>query len=718
MADSEEMRLSESGMKTTEPKTKNPVTEERDVSVKLFERVFLPWTVILILAHLLTIYLAPAYMWGIHFYHFYPLWIGWIATLVTLTVLIPGVGELLYFRFEALVKKIRKPFNSLSQNKSFLILSFISLPVFWLFRNRLHLLGDGYFRITELPTGRLHLQEWLDAFIHLVVYRVTIKLIPTWSVELTYSIISVLCGGVFVFLALKLSALLGKTGLGKVLIFFSLISLGSVQLFFGYVESYSILQVVLLAYILFSAMYLLRKVNVFPVLVTFVISIGLHVTSLVFAPSFIYLLTKRDKARSRKKESVTKTISNAFMLVGLIVASFLVVSWTIIVAIGLEKTGKGIFLLPLKATGGYSFTMFSLAHISEFVNQLLLLSPLGISLIVFFLFFRIKFRRFDDKLLNFLILATSFALLYLFVFNFTLGSADWDLRSMPAPFIGLLGILLFLRWGERPSTVHSPQSTEQSDSDTDVSSSRQVSSIGSPMGKRFFTWGVIFIWFGLFHTLPWVLINAHHQRSVDRYVLIQENDPHPVDETGYNLYKIARILESAGLQEEMKHVYQRAVEKNPDDMVSYYNLANWYHRQGDFDHAMLILDTLLKINPAHPLGNWLAGKIYISRDEYAIALPYLEKVLSVLGNNPDFLYELAFVYYSTYQPEKAITCARKIIDLKPGYLQAYHLLGLTYTKLGDLEEAGKVWEHILTIDPGDPIAIKNLEEIRMLPKNK
>ncbi|MGB3093434.1 MAG: hypothetical protein WBC42_09515, partial [Candidatus Zixiibacteriota bacterium] len=388
-------------MGKTDPKSKSTAAKT-EVSGKVFERVFLPWMAVLIFLHLLTMYVAPAYMWGVHFYHFYPVWIGWLLTLATLAVLIPGVGESLYPKFEALARRIRKPFDSLSQNKSFLLLSFASLPIFWIFRNRLHLLGDGMFRITDLPEGRLHLQEWLDAFIHLVVYRVMVKLIPSWTPEFTYSIVSVLCGGTFVYLALKLSALLGKTGLGKVLIFFSLISLGSIQLFFGYVESYSILQVALLAYILFSAMYLMRRVNIFPALVAFVISIGLHVTSLIFVPSFVYLLMRTDRGRSRKEGPATKTKSKTLILAGLILASCLVVFWVYIVASGLEKTGKGIFILPLIATESYSFGMLSLAHISEFANQLLLLSPLGISLMVFFLLFKIKHREFRDRLVNFL----------------------------------------------------------------------------------------------------------------------------------------------------------------------------------------------------------------------------------------------------------------------------------------------------------------------------
>ncbi|KPL00955.1 MAG: hypothetical protein AMJ91_02285 [candidate division Zixibacteria bacterium SM23_73_3] len=704
-------------MKKIVTKTKVP---KREISGKLFVRVFLPWTAILILSHLLTMYIAPTYMWGVHFYHFFPDWIGWILTLVTLTILIPGVAEYLYEKFEALAKKIKKPFVGWGENKTFLILSFLSLPIFWIFRTRFHLLGDGYFRIIDLPKGKLHLQEWLDGFIHLVIYRVMTKLIPTWTPELTYSIISILCGGVFVFLALKLSSLLGKTDLGKVLVFFFLISLGSIELFFGYVESYSILQVVLLAYIYFAALYLSGKTSILPALLFFVISIGLHITSLIFAPAFIYLLwvggsgiradkistpgikdatappesARKRKVRLRKESSKARRKLSTPTLMGLIISSIIILFWVYGVATSLEKTGKGIFILPLKAPASYPFGMFSLAHISEFVNQLLLLSPLGISLLIFFLFFRIKFK---DRLIIFLIFASFFALIYLFVVNFTLGSADWDLRSAPAPFFGLLGVLLFLRWGEKQSTVHSPQSTDPHP---------KVSA-----GKRVKAWGLVFIWFSLFHTIPWVLVNAHHQRSVERYLLIQGNDPHPVDETGYNTFKIARILKFAGLEQEVDELYKNAIQKDPQNPLNYYNLASRYYDRGKLDDAIPYLESSLNVAPHYVRPNWLLGKIYQIKGDLDKALFYLEHALPWLKNNVGFLYDLGSISLLKGKLDQAEKCALRILELVPNDTKAYHLLGSIYMEKKNYEKAKKVWENILMFSPEDSVAIQNLRQL-------
>jgi hypothetical protein len=700
-----------------------------EISDRLFESFFLPWTAVLILAHLVTIYWIPQYLWGISFYHFFPVEIGWITTFLILVILIPGVGEFLYKRMAALSVKIKQPLDRLNQNLLFLLLSLLSLPLFWIFRNRLHLWGDGYFRIKDLPYGNLHLQEWLDGFIHLAIYWFMTKFTLSWTAELTYTVVSILCGGAFVFVALKLSAFLGKDGFQKVLIFFFLFTLGSVQLFFGYVESYSILQVMLLVYLWFSVRCFAGKSSIYPVLVTLVISIGLHVTSLIYIPSFLYLLIDREtkpvssgntepssagklKGRSSKEKMKGRAPLSPLVLVALIIAAGIIIWWVLKVASGLEEKGKGMFFVPLRATVSYPFSMFSVGHILEFVNQLLLLSPVGVSLILFFLFFKIKsksFRsggRWDVKTINFLFIAVLFALVYLFVVNFTLGNADWDLRCSPAPFFGLLGAMLFLRWGEKTSTVHSPQS---------ISSKSEV----SPGKSRTFwrmkhtvpAWGMVFIFFGLYHTVPWVLINSNNDRSVNRYMLTQEYDTHPVDETNYNLYKVARILDFAGMNNRVGDLYRDATERFPYDTLSYFNLSAWYHKREIYDSALILSDSVLKIDPNYPKANWMVGNIYIKYGDYSKALPYLEKALPYtdMANNPEFLYDLATANYWTNHLDEAEMCVSRMLKLDPNYPGGYHLLGLLDIQKGDLEGARKAWQTIVEMNPTDSTAINNLQ---------
>ena len=74
----------------------------------------------------------------------------------------------------------------------------------------------------------------------------------------------------------------------------------------------------------------------------------------------------------------------------------------------------------------------------------------------------------------------------------------------------------------------------------------------------------------------------------------------------------------------------------------------------------------------------------------------------------DFLHQLRSVYHSTHQYPKAVACAEKMIRLKPDYVDAYHLLALASIGLGEHETARQAWQRILTIDPNDSRAIRNL----------
>jgi len=382
-----------------------------------------------------------------------------------------------------------------------------------------------------------------------------------------------------------------------------------------------------------------------------------------------------------------------------------VMFWIVLVATGLEQTGKGIFIVPLQGTETYPFSMFSLAHLSEFVNQLLLLSPVAISLLLFFVFFRVKFGEFRSKLSNFLILAVSFALVYLFIFNFTLGSADWDLRSSPAVFFALLGVLAFLEWGEKKFADKSEVSEAKEPGDV----------LGSPPfgWRRYRAWGLVFIWLGLFHTVPWILVNASPSKAVARYVMTQEVDPHPVDESGYNLFKIKRILQWAGFPQEAEAMLYRAIQRDPGDTLNYYNLAAYYYqRQEHLDRATLIADTLTKMAPGYSMANWLMANLLIKTGQPDRALPYLKKAYDIMSGDVFFLLQLATAYYRADSLEEAANWASQLVELNPRSVEGYRLLGMSQTKLGHTESAIEIWKRLLRVEPGDTLAVRQLQQLK------
>lgn len=70
------------------------------------------------------------------------------------------------------------------------------------------------------------------------------------------------------------------------------------------------------------------------------------------------------------------------------------------------------------------------------------------------------------------------------------------------------------------------------------------------------------------------------------------------------------------------------------------------------------------------------------------------------------------------QWEKAIELNNKIIEENPQDVESYLRLGFAYLQIGNLEQAKKAYKTALKIQPGNPIALNNLEKIKILAKKK
>ena len=84
---------------------------------------------------------------------------------------------------------------------------------------------------------------------------------------------------------------------------------------------------------------------------------------------------------------------------------------------------------------------------------------------------------------------------------------------------------------------------------------------------------------------------------------------------------------------------------------------------------------------------------------YTEALPVLERAVDLEPNNGQAINNLAYCYYSTGHPEKAIPLYRE--SLKKGYTHEglHYNLGLALLASGQLDEALNEWELVLRRNP-------------------
>jgi hypothetical protein len=395
------------------------------------EKVVFFTCAIVVLIHAVASFFPKERLWGVNQLAYVPLIPRGIITILAFLILVPKVNKIFYDLFAGFFNLVDKSLKRINRYYKYIFFSLISIIPFWVFKAKTHLLGDGYVRGSEITARmKFSVTEPLDFYLHALVYRF-LKL----DAYQTYTLISCLAGALFVFLALWLSHILGKENRGKIFAFVVLVSMGSVQLFFGYIESYSLVYVGIMAYFLFSLWFLEGKCSVIFPSLALLFSISLHPSALYLLPSLIYLCM----AKSPKEEK-TFNFKSVFS-----VALIILVVGTGLFILSLRhptKTGPASYFISLFGSPKDPYSLFSFAHLVDMINEQLLLSPAGIILwaIVIFLARKINLR---DKVVIFFIIVTIFSFMFAFIMDPKLGYArDWDLFSSTGLGYTLLGIYL------------------------------------------------------------------------------------------------------------------------------------------------------------------------------------------------------------------------------------------------------------------------------------
>jgi Flp pilus assembly protein TadD len=654
---------------TKKPKSKSAVPEGN------FKYIFLPLALLLVILHLVPMYWWSLNLWGIHSLYFFPHWLGWILTFIAFGFFIPPVNDFLLKLFDSLLGFLRKIPSQIGKRQLFLLAGIFSLPIFWLLKTKLFLLGDGYLKISEVGSGRLTFTEPLDGIIHHQFYLFLNLLRPGIDPSFSYTILSVLCGGIFVFLILQLSDLLGETAFNKILIFSSVVTLGSIELFFGYVESYTILLVGLTLFILLSLLYLRDKINIIFVFLVLCFSIGVHVSAIVLIPALFYVMFwKWEKTRRRFFDLFSVT-----SLLGCLAITSAAI-WKVFLMEG-EGNRFGQFI-PLFSSSGNKFTLFSPAHIGEMINQLLLVSPVGILLFLFFLFFAIKFKSFRDPFLNFLLISSLAGLFLIFVYNAHLGVADWDLRSLPGIFISLLGMLLFLKWGSR--------------------------------WTGFKNYGLILIAVSFFHLIPWILLNADTQMSLDRYVMSTLHDPHLLYVRGGGTWRAGRVVVQAGFPERAIELLKQGIEREPEEIGNYSYLAVILSGQKRWDESIDYLQKAIKVEPQSRIIRSHLARIYLIKGELEKAILSLGDAQLAQPSDSILVLDLAKPLIKGNRLQEAKQILQNYLDKNKGTATLHGLLGMILLMQKDKTGAQTEWEEALRLNPNEPVSQKGMKELEKI----
>ena len=637
------------------------------------ERPILFFCAFLILIHLVASFFPHLRLWGINLLHYFSLEFRLAVCAIGLLILVPKVNKILAEVLTRVFTRIAKKFKQMNKYLKYSLISLLGLIIFWILRAKTPLLGDGYLRAGEIKLGRLFsITEPLDFYLHLLVSRLS-----GLDGYTTYGVLSCIAGALYIFLILLFCDLWGKDGKEKLFIFLILATMGATGLFFGYIESYSFMYVAMIAYILFGIRYLKQRSGfVWPCLFL-LLAAGFHLSALFVLPSLFYLafaaLPQPTRLKVRRIHK-TKRVKFTNMVSLVCVISLIGVGLYLLKTYSPEEPPGSFLIYPFG--GGESFySFFSLAHLLDFVNHQLLISPVSVVLcMVFLIFWRwINFKENAVKFLMWLMVCSfSFALLV----DPKLGYArDWDLFAFAGLGVTLLGLYLMVNIFRREKVTELGRMT------------------------------MILVITSLIFTLPWILVNASEESAIARFENLLKMDE---KRAAHGCETLACYYRDKGEHEKTIELWKNAISINPNPRY-FGQLGVTYLTLKRYDQAIEALKRALQMAPDRPSIQLLHKSLALCLAEmgwYDEAVSELREAISFESGRADYYYAMGNVLGRAGRYEEAVPYFETALRLDPTNTRAYKVLGITCARVGKVKEAKKYLEAYLKWAPKDAAQIQ------------
>ncbi len=333
-----------------------------------------------------------------------------------------------------------------------LLLGLISLIPFWLFRLVHTRWGDAYLLSQAIAHPEVRLtynwQAPLTVFLHARLWAFGARWWGWSDAAPAYALTSTLAGGLFVYVLARLARDLARAEgdrLAAIAPFGLAATLGTIQLFFGYVENYSLMTLGMLIYLWLAWRCLAGKVALIWPATALAVTHALHPSSIVLAPSLLYLGWRwaRQGTARREARALVQIALPMLIVAGGVVALMTAGGHGVSYLFGADRPGggDGRWLVPLwtTTTRWEHYTMFSWGHLVDIVNEQLLTAPVVLPALLCLFMRRGAAARAGTPWTRLLLLASVCSLLFIWTWNPDYGGQrDWDLFAPAAVPLALL----------------------------------------------------------------------------------------------------------------------------------------------------------------------------------------------------------------------------------------------------------------------------------------
>lgn len=146
--------------------------------------------------------------------------------------------------------------------------------------------------------------------------------------------------------------------------------------------------------------------------------------------------------------------------------------------------------------------------------------------------------------------------------------------------------------------------------------------------------------------------------------------------------------------------YDRAIELDHRDAVTFVNRAGAYVRQGDYDRAVQDYDQPIRLDPTNAAAFDNRGIDYGRKGEYDRAIQDFDQAIRLDPRFAAAFDNRGVAYGGKGQYNRTIQDFDEAIRLDPGYAIAYHNRGNFYDGLRQYNRAIRDFDEAIWLDPG------------------
>ena len=572
---------------------------------------------------LATLWPKPQF-WGVHLAAFLPPPERWVVLSLILCgsalVLLSGPGESLG-REERSSSRLRVP--------AWLLL-IPCAALMWVFRARTPLLGDGTLWLRGLQEGDaapatepLAGTLWLWSAGWLRNAGVSID-------EPTIALFSVLCGIIAVALAWGLAREFAPTNQAAVWVLALLLTLGVSQLYFGYLESYPPVAVVILAYLYVGIRRLRGAAPILLPALLLALAIASHLLALYLLPSFVYLTWRERISPYRRTGLIVLGLGLGAALLLMLGSS--PSDWAHPFGIAARALHAG------SSVGNASrpYPLLSGAHALDLANALLLVVPVPLMVLVTMAVSRPDTRELPVPTTVFLALAGAGGLLAALVLVLPLSAAqDWDLTSLLLLPLGVLGIYL-------------------------------AQSVPGARRNRRLSVGLVVM--GLGSLSAFVLVNANEASATRRFAAILGPEARVTPYArAYGFEMLARYYRDKGDPATALQYARRMIQAEPSNPRHWAKVGTALFNLGRYAEAIPFLETAIHSDPERVGTRTNLGISYAATGRSEDAIAQFRAAISLDGNRPDLRHNLALALTQAGRVDSARVVWNDLLARWPGY---------------------------------------------------